>query len=217
MTRGNASANNTASALAHVRPLIFVEIQFDGGTVYLHNGVGRYVWDTPRASPAETWLGVGAFGGISEIEETAELTPYRVSLTLNGLDPSLVASVDDEELFERLVIVYLGYIGDDGALVADPDERWRGLMDSAQITGGTITITAETEMARFFRSSGKLFTDEDQQAAFSGDIGFEYLDQMIDLDVRWGPEGFGVNFASGSRVGENPRYFNWHNQQIRIY
>lgn len=198
MTRGNASANNTASALAHVRPLIFVEIQFDGGTVYLHNGVGRYTFSS------QTWLGVGAFGGISEIEETAELTPRRVSFTLNGLDPSLVGSVDDEELFERLVIVYLGYIGDDGALVATPDERWRGFMDSAQIAGSAITITAETELARLFRTNGRLFTDEDQQAEYSGDTGFEFLDQLIEVDLRWGPEGFGVDLSTGSRVSESP-------------
>lgn len=195
MSRGNASANTTAAALPHVRPLIFVELQFDGGTLYLHNGIGIYSFPTPVASPAETWLGVGALGQISEIEETAELSPYRVTFTLNATDPTLIAAVDDEPLYERLAIVYLGFIGDDGALVAQPDERWRGFMDSAQIANDAITVTAETEMARFFRSSGKLFTDEDQQAEYSGDTGFQFLDQMVDLDLRWGPDGVSVQPA----------------------
>jgi hypothetical protein len=189
VTRGNDSANTTAAALPHVRPLIFVQFQFDGGTLYLHNGIGSYQFPTPVASPAETWLGIGSFGQISEIEETAELSPYRVTFTLDGTDPSLIAAVDAEPLYERLAIVYLGFIGDDGALVAQPDERWRGFMDVAQITVGTITITAETEMARFFRSNGRQFTDEDQQEEYSGDTGFQFLDQMIDIDLRWGPDG----------------------------
>ena len=195
MTRGNASANVTASQAAHVRPLVFVQFQFDGGPVYLHNGIGRYTWSSPVASPAEVWQGIGSLGQISEITETADLSPRRVSFTLNGLDASLVAEVDDGSLYERAVIVYLGFVGDDGALVADPDERWRGYMDTAQVVGGTITISAETEMARFFRSNGKLFTDEDQQDEFSGDTGFQYLPQLIDIDLRWGPDGQAVRFA----------------------
>ena len=219
MSRGNTAANTTASQAGTIRPLVFVEIQFDGGTVYVHNGVGPYQWTTPVASPPETWEGVGALGQLGEIEETAELTPYRITLTLQGVDSTILSEVDDEELYERLVIVYLGYIGDDGALVADPDERWRGYMDSAQVSGTSITITVETELALFRRSNGKLFTDEDQQEAYSGDTGFQYLDQLIDLELRWGPDGHQVDLyrlsPGASGIDPNVRYDNRRNYPSR--
>lgn len=199
MSRGNASANTTASLANHLRPIVFIEFQFDSGTLRLHNGIGTYTWNS------QEWTGAGELGEIGPIEDSDQNSPYRVWFRLNGLNDDLLAEARAQEIFERLVIVYLGYLDDAGNLVADPDERWRGYMDTMPISRGqvnAITLNAETELVRDFRANGSLFTDEDQQARYSGDIGFEFLDQMIDAQVQWGPGGESVRF--GSYPGFNP-------------
>lgn len=201
MSRSNAAANTTASQAAHVRPITFVKLEFDSGTLRLHNGVGRYEWGLDDSSPPATavWTGLGAIVSISPIKENDQLSPQRVSFALNALDQTLLDELDSEELFERVVTVYWGYLGDDGALTADPDERWRGFMDHSEISLGevdAIHLHCESEMVRDFRANGGMFTEEDQQERYSGDVGFQYLDQMAaNPRVHWGPNGERVFFG----------------------
>lgn len=184
MSRGLATANATASTQNHVRPLLFVELQFAGGTSYLHNGLGTYSWG------GHSWLGYGALGSIGPIEEGDTLSPYAVELTLSGVDSTLLTQAQTADIFERRVIIYIGFIDDNGALTADPDELWSGSMEHMTISLGgevdSITLTAESELIAHSFANGALFTDEDQQKRYSGDTFFEFQDQIQKARVQWG-------------------------------
>jgi hypothetical protein len=183
-----------AAKAAHVRPIVFLELQFVSGTVRLHNAVGTYTWG------GQDWLGVGALGEIAPVEEADGQSPYRIAYRLNGLNSTILQEAINEEVFERLAIRYDGFIGDDGKLVADPDETRRDLMDTMEVIRGDemegVVLNCESELVRDTQAPGGLFTDEDQQALYSGDTGFKYLAQMIDAKVHWGPGGIGVRFGS---------------------
>lgn len=205
MSRGLAAANVTAATAAHKRPIVFLELQFDSGTLRLHNAVGTYTWG------GNTWLGVGALGEVPPSEESEGQSPYRISYRLNGLNSTILQEALNEEVFERLAIRYDGFIGDDGQLVADPDEVRRDYMDTMEVLRGeemeSVMLNCESELVRDTQAPGGLFSDEDQQALFSGDTGFQYLAQMIDAQVHWGPGGIEAmpGVAPSDRSDRNPR------------
>lgn len=192
MTRGLSVNNLTAIAAAHIRPIVFVKFVFDGGTEYVHNAVGNYTWG------GFTWQGVGALGDIGPLEEGLDLSPYGVTMQLNALDADLLDIVNNEPLFNRAVTVYIGYLDENGVLVADPQERWSGFMDFPSIRLGLenrIALQCESDLRFFYRANGSLFTDEDQQLRYSGDLFFQFLPQMIDAQINWN----GVTASPGTR------------------
>jgi hypothetical protein len=196
MSRGLNATNVTAANAAHVRPIVFLELRFDSGTLFLHNAVGSYQWGS------QTWIGVGALGEVAPYEESDSSSPYRISYRLNGLNATILSEALNEDVFERLAIRYDGFIGDDGALVADPDEVRRDLMDSLEVMRGeemeSVMLNCESELVRDTHAPGALFSDEDQQVLFASDTGFQYLAQMINALVQWGPGGVRV------RAGYDP-------------
>ena len=200
MSRGLSSPNVTASTALHVRPLPFLKCAFDSGTLYLHLGVGTYVWGS------QTWTGMGALGQIGSLDEGVDLSPFGVSVRLNALDSTLLAIAEGEEVFNRRVTVYVGFLDENGALIDTPAERWSGWGDSLAIQlGGDqdgLELQCESEMRFFDRSNGARFTDEDQQTRYSGDVMFQYLDQMIDARVTWGPSGNVASVGAPTR-GDN--------------
>src|SRR5688572_6610085 len=130
MTRGLSAGNLAAIALAHVRPVIFVKFEFDDGTVYLHNSVGSI------ATLGQTWQGIGALADVGALEEGLDLSPFGVTMQLNALNTDLLDIATTEEVFNRRVTIYIGLFDENGALVADPQERWSGMMDHVSIRLG---------------------------------------------------------------------------------
>lgn len=194
MSRDIASANLTAAQSDNVRPVIFVEMQFDEGTERMHNALGDIVWG------GYTWSGIGDLGVIGEIEESESLSPYAQRFQLNAMSADLLALAESAEVFDRAVIVYLGLLNDSGALAATPQTLRRYYMDNIEVTLGSdndsITLTAESEMRFLDRTNGAKFTDEWQQSRYSGDVALEFMDQMQDAVLTWGPAGRSVRFTT---------------------
>jgi hypothetical protein len=204
MSRGLTSPNATAAAASHVRPITFILLQFDAATLYFHTGVGTYTWGS------QTWLGIGALGSMSNVEETDAMSPYRVSYQLSGINDDILAQALGEQIYKRLVIRYEGFLDENGALVDTPHELRRDFMDTMEIARGgeieTITLHCESEMIRDTKAPGRMFSDEDQQVAFASDTGFQYLPQMIDAAPHWGPGGDPVK---GGMIGPGTTYDDW--------
>lgn len=162
---------------------LFVKLEFDSGTIYLHNGVGVLTWDS------NDWQGVGDLGGIEPVEEGTELSPYSLVLTLSGLDADLMDEVMNQDYYLRPVTMYFGALDSAGALVADPDELWSGDMQTADVALGTlngIRLTCESEFAMFERANNSRYSDTHLQREFSGDLFLQYAEQMEERQVVWG-------------------------------
>lgn len=195
MSRGLSSLNATAASQRHVRKITFIELRFDAptGTQYLHDGVGSYTWG------GHTWTGLGALGAIGDVEESDDLSANGTVYQLSGVNSTLLGEALAEQIYERLAIRYEGFIDDNGALVDTPHELRRDFMHTMPtVRGGevdTITLNCESEMIRDNRAPGGMFSDEDQQVLFASDTGFQYVPQMIDAQVQWGPGGEKVRFT----------------------
>lgn len=185
MSRGLSANNLTAATALHVRPLMFVELRFNGGTRRIHNGVGTYTWG------GNTWTGIGALGQVGPIEEGVDLSPYAVQMALNAFpEAALLTELKHEQIYNRPASLYVGLLDENGQLVADPQERWGGGMDHVTVHMGgddRIELLCESELKFLDRANGSLFTDEDQQRRYPGDVFFEFLDQVVDDKIPWSP------------------------------
>ena len=165
------------------RFILFVKLEFDSGTIYIHNGVGTLNWSS------QDWDGVGDFGSIEPLEEGAELSPYSLVLMLTGLDSNLIDEVQNQDYYLRPITLYFGALNNSGALVADPDELWSGKMDTASVSLGdvnAIRLTCESDFALFDKASNMRYSDSHLQREYSGDLLFQYMEQMVDANVIWG-------------------------------
>ena len=185
MSRGFPSAVLTALSSGHVALVTFAKLEFPSGTLYLHNSIGTYTWG------GNDWLGTGDLGEISQIEEGAQISPYKLTLTLSGLDATISGAALTEDYYLQPVTVYLGALNADDELIADPTVVWEGAMDQMEISvgaegGDAIVLTAESELARFDKASNLKYTDAQLQTDSAGSLGFEFMADIEGSKIRWG-------------------------------
>jgi hypothetical protein len=203
-TRGISSALEAAADADNIRLLMFIKMELDSGTIHVHEGVGTLTWG------GFDWLGLGDFGGISSIEESEQISPFEVTLTLSGLDTDMMNEVMNQNYYLRPVTIYMGALDlAAGTLVDEPDEIWSGFLDTASVSLGDdngIMITCESEFAIFDQSNDSTFSDADLQADHPGDLFFEFLPSMVDSIVVWRGENVSVGAAhSGGSSGSASR------------
>lgn len=185
MSRGFPAAVLTALSSQHVALVTFAKLEFPSGTLYVHNSLGTYTWG------GNDWLGTGDLGEISQLQEGAEVSPYKITLSLSGLDSTISGAALTEDYYLQPVTVYLGALASDDTLIADPTIVWEGAMDQMELSvgaegGDAIVLTAESELARFDKASNLKYTDAQLQTDFSGDLAFEFMSDIEGSKIRWG-------------------------------
>ena len=216
MSRGIAANNSTEATSPVALPVTFVKLEFDSvnGVQYVHNSLGTITWG------GNDWLGVGDLGEIGVIQEGEEVSPYKLTLTLSGLDATIMDETTNQNYYGRPVSIYVGFLlQDTHVLTADPDLYWSGKIDAMAANLGSVNsvqLTAESDLAIFDKANGALYTDSNLQEEFPGDLFFQYLPQIKDLKLRWsgetkffngGSHGFGPSFGGGSDSFRGRRQF----------
>lgn len=169
----------------YVLPIIFAQLEFDSGVLYLHNDLGTIT------TLGHNWLGVGSFGSIDAIEERDDGSPTGTVLRLSGIDPTLLENALTERYQGKPVIIYLGMRDvTTGALVSDPMQLFAGQMDQMAVVSGNqtaaIEMRVESEMIDFERSLMRFFSDAELQRRYPGDLAFQYLAKMVNHQVTIG-------------------------------
>lgn len=195
---------------------VLVELAYDSGTIRVHDGVGSIVLGgylfteagenlTDEASNQlideqgmKTFYGVGELGSIETVEENIEVIARSVTLTVSGLDASLLGEALNENYQNRTVTIYLATINPDtGLLVASPETIWEGRMNQQTVTlskgEATITITCEHRLRREPRIAR--YTDADQKQVFSNDRFFDLVPNIEGFVSKWGNKDIGVGGA----------------------
>ena len=185
MSRGFPSDVLTALSSEHVALVTFAKLEFPSGTLYLHNSIGTYTWG------GNDWLGTGDLGEISQLEEGAQISPYKITLSLSGLDATISGAALTEDYYLQPVTVYLGALNANDVLIADPTIVWEGAMDQMELSigaadGDMIVLTAESELARFDKASNLKYTDAQLQSDSAGSLGFEFMADIEGAKIRWG-------------------------------
>lgn len=187
MSRDLSGSNEAAVAAKVVRPLLLVFLDYQSAPIYVASTPFNVAFDFD-GSGEEIFLGVGGFGGISAIEEAAEIQAYGITLRLSGVDTANLAIALGESYRGRDCRVFLGFVDEGHALVDDPFIIFRGRMDTQVIDmkEGTITLSVASRMQDWDRERIRRYTNEDQQSEYAGDRGMEYVAQMVEKQIVWG-------------------------------
>lgn len=194
-------------------PVYFVEIENTGTTLRLWTGrPGQTLsWN------GNDWLGVGWLLGFSEVEETAEVKATSLTIGMPAV-PELISLALNNLRRNKRATIYEGFLtpgwalgdaassggpfalGDDapgfelgaaaGALIEDPIEVFRGLLDIVDTTidpaKPTLSLRYSSQMADFERARERRATHEDQQIDHPGDRFYEYTGALSDATITWG-------------------------------
>ena len=182
--RDMTSAYQAAISSAMLRPALFVQATFVSGPLYVWSGMGPITWN------GQVWIGIGTLGSVSTIEEGSTVSAKGVTLTLSGLDPTLLEDVMEEFQVGLPALVYLGVFDATGALIADPVCCFSGRMDQPTIdisgTTASIAINCENRLVEMNVSVERRYTDEDQQLDYPGDLGFQFVNGIQDAQIYFG-------------------------------
>ena len=167
-----------------LRPAIFVEATFITGPVYCWTGTGPITWN------GQTWLGIGTFGSLSNVEEGTTVEAKGITLTLSGLDPTLLTDVLTEYQVGLPVMVWIGLFDINRQLIPDPLVAWAGRMDQPTLsvdgTTCSLSIACENRLLDMNTSVERRYTNDDQQLDYPGDRGFEFVTSIQEVSLYWG-------------------------------
>jgi hypothetical protein len=187
MSRGLSAANQAEIASAHLHGVVLVKLEFDT-PLYVHSGIGTITFES------NDYLGVGNFGNVETLEESEQITPTPMRLTLNGLLQAHITEALDAGTYGDIITIYEGYRGEDGLLVDDPWLVARGFYEHSTVSLGdtnTVTVTMHNEISSLQDASGERYTDADQRDKFSTDGAFAFLADTVERKLSWGREVIG--------------------------
>lgn len=183
MSRTLTAPVDSALAAGHVPLVLFVELDFAAQFLRLNNSAVNIDWN------GSTWLGVGRLGSIEPIEEGLDLMARGVALSLTGVDPAMVSLSLATQYQGRGCKIWLAPLTAGHAPLADPVLAFWGRMDTMEIELGetaTIRLSAESRLADWDRPRVRRYNHEDQQIDYPSDMGFEFVPQMVERELRWG-------------------------------
>lgn len=184
MARDLSTDVKNAIAATNVSPFLLFEGVFSSGYVRTWTGYGDLSWN------GKTWLGVGTLGGVSAVQETAEIQANGITVTLNGIPSEMVSLLLQEVQQGNSGKVYIGFLDASNQIIADPYLMFEGRLDipSLQENGdsATISITYESRLIDLQKPRETRLTDQEQQRLYPGDKGCEFVPAMKEATINWG-------------------------------
>ena len=169
-------------------PVFFLHFDFDTNPLYAHTDIGSIT------TLSQTWLGTLGIASISAVEENDDLSrapglKLRLSITDESAG-SLFEELTQQDWYQREVIMYFTTRNTaTGALNNDPFEisRWRLDVVDLQSGHGEAFVEAVCESVWVDQKStnNDMYTDVTLQGEFSGDLGFQYMAEIVNQPVRW--------------------------------
>lgn len=174
----------TALAQPIIRPAFFVQATFATATLYLWTGRGNVSWN------GKTWTGVGTLGSVSTIEEGSTVEARGITLTMSGIDATMLGDVLNEVQQGLPAIVYVGLFDENLTLIPNPVTAFAGRMDQPTLdvdgTTATISIACESRLMDMNTPAERRYTDEDQQRDYPNDRGFSFVNGIQEVTIYWG-------------------------------
>jgi hypothetical protein len=165
----------------------FVKLELDSGTQRYSTLPYDMSWND--GTGAATWIGTGSLAQISEMRESEGLIANGVQITLSGLPTSFVSIALSENIQGRVATIWFAALGSSNQVLDTPPVEFKGSIDFPPIgiNGGqaTIVVNVESRIADFARPRVRRYNDADQQAAYPGDLFFEFTPQMVAMTLVW--------------------------------
>ena len=178
-----AAAKTESQKSSGAKPIALVKLAFDSGAVRVWSGRGDLTFN------AEVYTGLGDLGRISPVEEGIEQKAFGIAFELSGVPAATISLALSEDVQGRACQVWLGFLDESYALVADPVLVFSGRMDTMDVNlgeTGKVSVTAESRLIDWDRPAGLLYTDAAQAELFAGDKGLEFVNESVEREIVWG-------------------------------
>ena len=189
MTRTIATANKNETTAEVFRPVLFLYLDLDGGDVIVNSSDQDIAWDYDGDSSDETFTGVGQFGSVSVINESADLKASGIQCMLSGIPTTHISNALSESYSGRTAKLYIGFLNSSRVLVADPMVIFAGRIDAMDIQIGktaSVSVSIESKLVDWERARIRRYTNEDQRNLYSTDEFCEFVVQTVEKELVWG-------------------------------
>ena len=189
MTRTIATANKNETTAEVFRPVLFLFLDLDGGDVTVNSSDQDIAWDFEGDSSDETFTGVGQFGSVSVINESADLKASGIQCMLTGVPTTHISNALSESYSGRTAKLYIGFLNASRVLVADPMVIFAGRIDAMDIQIGktaSVSVSIESKLVDWERARIRRYTNEDQRNLYSTDEFCEFVVQTVEKELVWG-------------------------------
>lgn len=188
MARNLTASVVTELTASSVAPIFLVEIALASATIRLWTGNRELTWNS------ETWYGNGWLHGFGGATEVSEVEAVGCDIELAGVPQSVLSAVLNEANQGLSGKIWLGFLDDSEAVIADPYLLFEGKYDLATIVEDPeeprVTISYESLLIELERTREFRYTTETQNQFSYGanDTGFRYNDAANEWSGFWGNE-----------------------------
>lgn len=168
----------------YLYPCIFVSIEFASGPVYICTAY------QPLILNGQIYTGVGSLLQISTIEDGSTVNARGVTVTLSGIDPTLLPATMNEFQVGLPATIYLGLFNTGGQQqIAESVIAWSGRTDQPTITvdekTASISINLESILMDMNVPVPYRYTQQDLQLFAPGDQGFSWVNAIQNVPLWW--------------------------------
>ena len=192
-----------------IYPFFTVSLQFQSGEVNLWTG------EKNLNVGGTSYVGTGSLLNISEIEETTEMAVRGATLSLSGMDASVISLALSEPYQGRPCSIGFGVFNgfsavgalltenvtesfllkeDDGLILLEGDlfhtEIFAGYMDTMDITeaadSSTIKLSVVNKLVDLERSRSIRYNSAAQKLIYPEDKGLDFVESIADQELFWG-------------------------------
>lgn len=171
----------------HIDWIVLCELVFDVVTMRFCNRL------TSINYGGNLYQGLGTIGSVGSIEENKDLDPTGCNITISGIDPSILATVSNNDHLNRKIYIRFAMLDSNQAIIGEPILHFDGAMDEIDIEFGkdaTISVSAKDRLADWDRLQSERWTHEQQIALYPGDLGFEFVSELPNKKIIWPSAGF---------------------------
>lgn len=182
-SRSISTATQAAAQADHVRLVTLMDLDYPDGPVRVCSLQGNLVVG------GNTYYGMGAAGELSAVTEGAENKSYGITASLTGVPNSFAKYLIGQDVQGRSATIRLGLLSPSDKLIGDWVTIFVGRMDAQDIQVGAttaVTVSIESLLIDWERARVRRYTDVDQQTAYPGDRGLEYISALQNLTLKWG-------------------------------
>jgi|TARA_R110000851_G_scaffold41596_2_gene104263 hypothetical protein len=161
-----------------------VKAEFDTDTIRVWSG------NDDITIGGVSYNGAGQLLSISEVNESTELKSNGLTVSISGMDATILNYALTENYQNRFITIYLGYLMGGANESAGTLTLFKGRMTNLVINdtpdGSTIAINAENRLVDLDRPSNFRYTKESQNFLHSGDTSLNRVTSLQDKEIIWG-------------------------------
>ncbi len=167
-----------------VEPVRLIYIDWPGGAVYAHTGIGDINFQN------KIWHGVGHFGKVGDVTSDANIGSHSVTLGISANDPKTLTEVITQNVVNREVELFYGALDEKGQLI-NAASYFQGRVASVAISkfeNDEVSVQAVSKTSDWNKSRPERYTDESFRSINPGDDFCQYVAQMSERDLYWGSD-----------------------------